>query len=191
MIPKFNNTENKCITVQETGEKAFLSRSLAVCILVGHIDITGEPRVLVVKRGEKVTHSGLYCLPCGYLDYDETLSEAAKREVYEETGIIIENPKFVNIVDTPTEFRQNVTVNYSQLFSDSPMMSDLADKAHLDDLIEQLTPQLGESDVVTFLTEDEVMKLDFAFNHKVKIATFFNNINEMFKRLSFLAQVND
>lgn len=79
---KFNNTENQCITVAETGQKAWLSRSVAV---VGLIRINNK--YLMVKRGPKCPDEvGKWVLPCGYLDNDENLSEAMMRECKEETS---------------------------------------------------------------------------------------------------------
>ena len=38
---------------------------------------------------EKRTDNGLYCIPGGSLDFDETVIEGVKREVREETGILL------------------------------------------------------------------------------------------------------
>ena len=38
---------------------------------------------------EKRTDNGLYCIPGGSLDFDETVIEGVKREVKEETGILL------------------------------------------------------------------------------------------------------
>ena len=47
-------------------------------------------RILLVKRGPTATRSGLWCVPCGYVDYGEEVREAAVREVLEETGLVVE-----------------------------------------------------------------------------------------------------
>lgn len=49
-----------------------------------------EGRVLMVRRGPSATRSGLWCIPCGYVDYGEEVREAAAREVAEETGLVVE-----------------------------------------------------------------------------------------------------
>lgn len=44
-------------------------------------------RVLLARR--VTTHRGLYCLPCGYVEFDEEIREAIRRETEEETGLLI------------------------------------------------------------------------------------------------------
>jgi len=46
-----------------------------------------DGRVLLVKRGPEATRPGLWCIPCGYVDYGEAVEDAAAREVEEETGL--------------------------------------------------------------------------------------------------------
>ena len=83
----FNNRENACVTIQETGKKTWLSRSVAV---VGLIEI--DNKFLMVKRGPKCPDEvGKWVLPCGYLDWDENLTEGMYRETAEETGINLLN----------------------------------------------------------------------------------------------------
>jgi 8-oxo-dGTP diphosphatase len=58
---------------------------------------TGRPvdperrRVLMVRRAD--TYKGTYCLPCGYVEFDEEVREAIVREAVEETGLEIETGK--------------------------------------------------------------------------------------------------
>ncbi|MFB3907246.1 MAG: NUDIX domain-containing protein [Candidatus Eisenbacteria bacterium] len=46
-------------------------------------------RVLLVRRARVAFGSGLWCLPCGYVEYDEEVREALAREVAEETGLLV------------------------------------------------------------------------------------------------------
>ena len=57
----------------------------AVAILV----VDGE-RVLLCRRAPAAFESGRWCLPCGYVEYDEDFLTAAVREVEEETGLIVQ-----------------------------------------------------------------------------------------------------
>lgn len=45
-----------------------------------------ENRVLLIKRGHD-PEAEKWALPGGYLEWDETVEEAAVREIYEETGL--------------------------------------------------------------------------------------------------------
>ena len=48
--------------------------------------------VLLQKR-----HDGYWGLPGGLMDLGESFEEVAKREVFEETGLVVENLKFLNV----------------------------------------------------------------------------------------------
>lgn len=43
-------------------------------------------RVLMGRRA-KGDYAGLWCIPCGYVEWDEHVREAARREMREETGL--------------------------------------------------------------------------------------------------------
>lgn len=95
ITPVFKNKENEHI-VLESGREIWLSRS---CAVVGEIFIKvispfrpPEYRILLGKRGEKTPDfQGYWCLPCGYLDWNETAAEGLLREVYEECGVYLPN----------------------------------------------------------------------------------------------------
>ncbi|ACL04574.1 NUDIX hydrolase [Desulfatibacillum aliphaticivorans] len=42
-------------------------------------------RLLLVKR--KGSYEGMWCIPCGHLEWDEDVREGARREIFEETGL--------------------------------------------------------------------------------------------------------
>lgn len=46
-------------------------------------------QVLLGRRLSK-RYQGLWCIPCGYLEYDEDLYEGLQREFKEETGLYVE-----------------------------------------------------------------------------------------------------
>lgn len=47
-------------------------------------------RVLLGLRGATELERGKWCLPCGYVEYEEDFLTAAAREVEEETGLAVE-----------------------------------------------------------------------------------------------------
>ena len=66
----------------ENGEELWISRSVVVACVVARITDEHKIEVLVEKRGPEVSATGRWCFPCGYLDYDEDLTQAVIREVY-------------------------------------------------------------------------------------------------------------
>jgi 8-oxo-dGTP pyrophosphatase MutT (NUDIX family) len=132
---KFNNRPNDHVSYyfysQYSGTKIrqdfFISRSCAVVGVILAYTSTGM-RVLIEKRSNKMMdEASKVGIPCGYLDWDETLYEAMMREVYEETSfyipdyekyVIFDNnkqPFFVK--DNPkTDKRQNVSHIYLTVF---------------------------------------------------------------------------
>ena len=47
-------------------------------------------QVLLVQRGPEQSGAGLWCLPCGYVEWGEDVREAAARETLEEAGVAVE-----------------------------------------------------------------------------------------------------
>lgn len=46
--------------------------------------------ILLGRRGAESSYPGLWCIPCGYVEYDEEVRAAARREFFEETGLEVE-----------------------------------------------------------------------------------------------------
>ena len=62
--------------------------------------------ILVLKDGKLLLGQrvggfadGLWCLPGGHLEHGESLTEAAKRELLEETGIVAEGMSFESVLN--------------------------------------------------------------------------------------------
>ena len=112
---KFNNTENKCYETT-CGQQVWKSRNVAVCVEVLRVDPNDSSKleILAVLRGDKLYQPGLWCLPCGYLDWDETVYQAAQREVFEETGIKLDlaDLDIYQIDSDPNKALQNVTIHF-------------------------------------------------------------------------------
>lgn len=56
------------------------------------IILNEQNEVLLQKR-----HDGYWGLPGGLMDLGESFEEVAKREVFEETGLVVENLKLLNV----------------------------------------------------------------------------------------------
>lgn len=77
--------------------------------------ILQEDKILLGKRSRKLSEGGKWSLPGGFMDRDETLEQAIKREVKEETGWDIKNIQLLRYVDNPNrrnEDNQNVAFVY-------------------------------------------------------------------------------
>jgi len=119
----FNNTPNKWHKVKD-GRIIWESRSVAVngVILIDVIDFDSPgPYALVSERGKNAADNiGLWNNVAGYLDYDESGTDALIRETWEEVGINISNMiedaiqvYSVNI-DQPWHVQTNPTDNNKQ-----------------------------------------------------------------------------
>jgi ADP-ribose pyrophosphatase YjhB (NUDIX family) len=63
-----------------------------VSILIEH-----EGAVLLGRRIPGSFGGGLWCLPCGFVEYNEDILGAARREVFEETGLTVELASIIQV----------------------------------------------------------------------------------------------
>jgi len=89
---------------------------VAVGALVVKKDHHGDYQFLLVRRG-KAPAQGLWALPGGKIEWGETMSEAVKREVMEETGLTIKVGKRIHVFDNITRDRQG-SVEYHYVIID-------------------------------------------------------------------------
>ena len=47
-------------------------------------------RILLGRRSPDSSYAGRWCIPCGHVEYDEEIRQAATREFAEETGLIVQ-----------------------------------------------------------------------------------------------------
>jgi len=57
-----------------------------------------SPRILLIRRKHE-PFAGSWALPGGFLDMDETLEAAARRELDEETGVAVGKLTFLGLFD--------------------------------------------------------------------------------------------
>jgi 8-oxo-dGTP pyrophosphatase MutT (NUDIX family) len=192
---KFKNKPNEATTTAD-GRKIWLSRSVAV---VSQVVIrntkTNEFYTAIVKRGPASLGSiGLWCYPCGYLDWDETAREAAIRETFEEAGLDIEGLitasepamfvyKFPHLNSTPwhvdslpDHHRQNVSLSHCFYFETE---SDILP------IISSVNCEVGEVDQVKWVTLKEVIgSTDYpmAFDHHILTVELTDRINGLIEK---------
>ncbi len=167
----FSNTPNRPIEVD--GHIYWISRSvtvLAVLIFV-HNDQLYVP---LGKRGiDLPEEQGKWGLPGGYLDYDETLTEAVMREVYEETGLnlpkLMAENKFTGDLETPFRIssRPRRLQNVSMRF---PLMLFV-------DELPSLSPKVsaGEVEDIRWVPVPDAIAMLLAFNHHDVIQDCLDN----------------
>jgi len=122
-----------------------------------------DQKVLLAKRADFLPEGGKWGLPGGFMDRDETLIDAVKREVREETGYDIKNVELFRIVDSPKrprEDRQNVMFIYS---------ADAGEKIG--------APDKESSEVRWFRVDKLPDEKEFAYDHFEQIKLFASHNN--------------
>jgi 8-oxo-dGTP pyrophosphatase MutT (NUDIX family) len=166
---KFKNRHNLSHNIG--GRIVWESRSVAVNCVV----ICGNS-VLIGQRGKGVPDSvGLWNIPSGYMDWDESGTEAVYREVWEETGLYLPDQKIIinNLLNPwhtntqPDENRQNISLRYGCVIAlidgDFPILTD-----------ENSEP--NEIEDLKWVPFNELSQYKFAFNHDVVIKDYINLI---------------
>jgi 8-oxo-dGTP pyrophosphatase MutT (NUDIX family) len=164
----------KNFPVKIENREYWISRSIAVVVCLFARNKDNELCVLVTQRGKGTPDPefvGKYCVPCGYLDYDETCIQAAARELTEETGITMPNTSFklVSINDNPKEDkRQNITFRYI-----------VKSLSTVEELEQQFTTKNSEKDEVSsirFVRVSDIDMYEWAFNHdKLIVNIYYSN----------------
>jgi len=123
--------------------------------------INKETEVLLIKRGDKTEAcSGMWALPGGYMEINETTKETAIRELFEETDIKFcpSELKLVDIYDaTDRDTRGRViTVAYSVITPFKPTVS----------IKEEFRHEISDYKWVKILTTIANTDLELAFDHR-------------------------
>lgn len=148
--------ENKSVEID--GRKVYIDRSVGVTIMVMCADSDGELCVLCNRRGiGKKDGGGLWNIPSGYLDWDETAEQCAVREVYEECGIKIPIDKLTltEVSTDPKNNKQNVLFRFfifleGEECSRLKLTSKNAEKGEVDEVAWLLWKDVARTDTYEF-----------------------------------------
>ena len=146
--------------IKEAIEEAtigWFSRSPAVALFIFARTKEGI-KVLASERGkEAADFQGLWNVPCGYVDFDETTKESAARELFEECGVKVDPSllKLVKVQDGITENHQNITLRYVYF----------ADESILEQEFSKTLNEGEEVGEIKWLSLDEVNEKEWAFDH--------------------------
>lgn len=176
---KFNNKPNECIIHE--GKEYWISRSVAVMGIIIFLAENDKIYVLGEKRSELMDSPGKWCVPSGYIDWDENGSDSLIREVYEETGIYLPDLGSVCLSDKNDPFyvhtelnenRQNIVLCYSRVYNIS-MNVKLRNMVFDSQRFES-----DETDMIKLIDIENIAKYDWAFNHdeRIRAALFHEGI---------------
>ncbi len=134
--------------------------------VVVHALVVQDGKLLLVKRGEGMLEGGKWGLPGGFLDRNETISQAVLRELREETGWegeVVSLLQINSLPDRPHEDRQNVAFDF--------IVKPLRQTGKPD----------AESSAVAWVPLTDVLPLsEYAFDHGESIALFLKYQKESF-----------
>jgi 8-oxo-dGTP diphosphatase len=91
-------------------EKKKIGAGIGVILIRNGKILLGKRHPDPYKADSAFRSAGEWCLPGGKLDYGETFEQGAIREVKEETGITIYDPKVISVHNHKNEYAHFVTV---------------------------------------------------------------------------------
>lgn len=176
----------KNFSVKINNKEYWISRSVATCTYIFK-DKNNKLSVLVERRGKGAADNiGKICCPCGYVDYDETLTESAAREVKEETGMVINTDKLqlMDIDSSPKSNHQNITINYLYMADTEDFDLKNANGGEKDEIEDVKWFYLGKTKLVNdrpeliFDTKTlyNMTSESWAFNHEYNILQYLSKI---------------
>lgn len=91
-------------------EKKKVGAGLGVILIRDGKILLGKRHPDPDKADSAFRSAGEWCIPGGKLDFGETFEECATREVFEETGIKISDPKIISVHNCKNEHAHFMTV---------------------------------------------------------------------------------
>ncbi|MDP3066684.1 MAG: NUDIX hydrolase [Methanobacteriaceae archaeon] len=111
--------------------------------------VTNNESIVLIKR-KNDPYQGSWALPGGFVEYGETVEDAALRETLEETGLLINLKDIVGV--------------YSDINRD-PRGHTVSICFHAHPIGGNLTPSTDALEVA-YITFDEIFSMELAFDHK-------------------------
>lgn len=156
---------------QHKGETYWYSRSMTTVVYVFAYCHSNDPKkhgwyILANKRGPGCpSNIGKFNVPCGYLDHNEKLTDAAIRECFEETGVKLDSSdlQFAFINSTPDKGKQNVDISFYVILKD--------DIENIKTTYENSEPD--EVEEIKWINIRDIESYDFAFNQKPRILQLY------------------
>lgn len=149
------------------GKTFWYSRATAVAVFM--FAFKGEEcYVLANKRGSGCPNFvGYWSCPCGYVDFNETIFDAAIRELNEESGLTPSEYgllKLQSINDAEMTFPQNITFRFIGFIDDIEELPRLTDRFSEPNEIEEQA----------WININELSNYSWAFNHEKLIKEFYD-----------------
>ncbi|MDI6702590.1 NUDIX hydrolase [Methanothermobacter wolfeii] len=120
-----------------------------------------EDRVVLIRRANP-PYRGAWAIPGGFVEYGETVEEAARREALEETGLEVELEGILGVYSDPSRDPRGHTV--SICFTARPISGEAAADSDAEDL--------------KIFKLDEVSGLELAFDHGKILRDFRRALEE-------------
>lgn len=161
-----------------TGILFWMKNPLKYCWENDGTELRDEVYVLIEKRGiGAADFKGKWCMPCGFLECDETGEQGLSREFYEETGIKVDyrNWNLFNIQTNPEKCNNgNVTIRYSMNIRYNQEVNSVDELPKPN--YKNINGEVNEVAEVKWIKLSEIDNYEWCFNHDELIKEFFQNI---------------
>lgn len=177
---------NCYVTPVDKAIELWKGRSVAVSAIVAAVD--GKDIYFLINQRGKGTpdYKDKWNFTCGYLEGHESANEGCTREVYEETGIMIDPDKFelVMVQTNPLMCNHgNVTLRYLCVL---PYLIDIPDDCCN---TESRGGEKGEVFDVKWVNKDNIPKYVWAFDHQSTLKYYAYLINEHLKNGQYIEDI--
>ena len=122
------------------GFVAFRNPVASISVLI----VGADGRFLLCRRAADAVDGGKWCLPCGFIEFDEDFLSAARREAKEETGLDVE---VTSVIGAASMFHTPERHDMAVVLLARPVGGDLAPSDDVDDArwfsFEERLPELA------------------------------------------------